>query len=61
MAPKDTDQVLKIFLTQDDLEEIALIRDPQEILDYLSMIVLSQVSDPLEAMSPICSSHETLH
>lgn len=55
-------EVTRIHLTQDDIEEIETMTDPQEIKDYLTMVILSQLdSSPLEAMSPICTNHEVLH
>lgn len=54
-------QVKRIFLTQDDIEEIETMTDEQEIKDYLTVVILSQISDPLEAMSPTYTRDETLH
>lgn len=53
--------LMKVFMTMEDIDEISVMTDPQEIKDYLSMVILSQISDPVEAMSPIYSQHETLH
>jgi hypothetical protein len=54
-------ETYQIVLIQDDLDEIADMTDPQEIKDYLTMLILSQVSNPLEAMSPTYTPGEMMH
>lgn len=54
--------IMKIQMTQDDIDEISTMTEAQDIKDYLSVLILMELdSDPLEAMSPIYTNHEVLH
>ena len=57
----EMDGVMRIPMEQEDIDEIALMTDPQEIKDYLTMLILACLSSPLEAMSHTSSRPETLH
>jgi len=56
-----TTKTYQILLIQDDLDEITDMTEAQDIKDYLTMLILSQVSHPLEAMSPTYIPGETMH
>lgn len=56
------DEVLRVQMTQEDIDEISEMTEAQDIKDYLSVLLLMELdSDPHEAMSPIYTNQEVLH
>lgn len=55
------DEVVTIEMTQEDIDEIESMTDPEDIKDFLSVMILCNLSDPAEVMKAISSRPETLH